>query len=124
MTDIEKELKKVKFHLGWILDEIGELNERDTPISWLITERDWDEDDLQKAHDIFEKYDNALQNGADVDWGDFEAELYKTLYIGYPAVKSIILVFFRADKWGNVCRQYAGARAYSEFDEIRDIESV
>ena len=124
MTDIEKELKKVKFHLGWIVHEIGGLNETTTPISWLIKEMDWDEEDLEKVHNIFEKYDNALQNGQDVDWREFEGELNAALYIGSSTVKSIILTFFRTDKWENVCKQYARANTDLGFDEIRDVESV
>lgn len=124
MTNIEKELKKVKFLLGWIRHEIGDLNERDTPISWLIEEMDWDEEDLRKAHDIFEKYDDMLKNGEDVDWYDFEAELYTTLSVGQSSVKYLILAFFRSEKWERVCKQYTSARAFVGGEEILTVESV
>ena len=124
MANIEKELKKVKFLLHWIRHEIGDLSETDTPISWLIEEMDWAEEDLHQAHDIFEKYDDILRNGEDVDWRYFEGELYTTLSVGQSSVKYLILAFFRSGKWERVCKQYTRARAFVGSEEILAVESV
>ena len=118
MTDIEKELKKVKFHLGWLTHEIGWVDRERTPISWLIIENDWDEDDLEKVHAIFEKHKNILQNSEDVNWNHFEVELYRVLEDRCPTVKSIILVFLRTEKHEYVCKRYAQAHMCLEFHEI------
>jgi len=115
MTDIENEIKKLKFHISLI----GEtLDYRANPIAALIIERDWNEADLDSAHDIFEKYDNMLEEKKDVDWRAFEMELKKKFGIGYQTVKSIVLAFYRNHQWTNVCTLYARSAECVEFHEI------
>ena len=57
------------------------INSESDSIPSLVIEMDWDDDDLKKARDIFEKYDNALQNKASVNWTSLESELCNTFNI-------------------------------------------
>ena len=115
MTDIEKELEKVKCHIRLIGETI---NSESDPIPSLVIKMDWDDDDLKKARVIFEKYDNALKNEESVNWTNLESELYNTFNIDYQIVKSIILAFFRNHEWTEVCIQYAQNHDVYEFREI------
>jgi len=115
MTDINKELEKVKFHIRLIGETI---DHRTYPVPSLVIEMDWDSDDLNRAHDIFEKYDTKLQNEEEVNWTYFESELRKIFDIGYQKVKSIILAFFRNHQWTEVCTLYAKSHMCKEFHEI------
>ncbi len=67
---------------------------------------DWGEEDIDHAHDVFEKCDNRPEAGEQVDWREFEREL-KNVNINYQAVKSIVLAFWRNHQWTNICYGYA-----------------
>ena|GEM_PF-7051046 len=41
------------------------------------TTMDWGEEDIDRAHDVFEKYGDRLEAGEPVDWREFELELEK-----------------------------------------------
>ena len=115
MTDIENEIKKLKFHISLI----GEtLDFRNNPIPALVIQMDWDEKDLDAAHDIFEKYDNMLEAKEEVNWRAFEMELREKFGISYQTVKSIVLAFYRNHQWTEVCTLYARSRECVEFHEI------
>lgn len=115
MTDIKDEIKKLKFHISLI----GEtLDYRSNPIPALVIEMNWNANDLDAAHDIFEKYNNMLEAKEDVSWRAFEMELRQKFGIGYQTVKSIILAFFRNHQWTEVCTLYAQSYECMEFHEI------
>ena len=115
MTDIENEIKKLKFHISLI----GEtLDYRNNPIPALVIQMDWNENDLDAAHDIFEKYDNMLEAKEEVNWRAFEIELREKFGIGYQTVKSIVLAFYRNHQWTEVCTLYARSCECVEFHEI------
>ena len=115
MTNIENEIKKIKFHISLI----GEtLDHRNNPIPSLVIQMDWAERDLDSAHDIFEKYDNKLEAEEDVNWRSFEMELREKFNIGYQTVKSIVLAFYRNHQWTEVCTLYAKSAECVEFHEI------
>ena len=113
--NIERELEKIKFHMRLIGETI---DPRSYPIPFLVIEMDWDDKDLDKAHDIFEKYDNKLEKEEKVNWKEFEMELRNTFGIGYQTVKSIVLAFYRNQQWTRVCAGYAKAYECIEFHEI------
>ena len=116
MSDIDK----IKFHIQMIAESI---DSREYPIASLVISMDWDGDDLNRAHDVFEKYDNMLENKEEVNWTRFEMELRETFGIGYQTVKSIILAFYRNHQWTEVCTLYANSHMCMEFHEIaRDNE--
>ncbi|KZY36775.1 hypothetical protein A3754_24485 [Alcanivorax sp. HI0083] len=115
MTDLESELNKIKFHINLI----GEtLDSRENPIPSLVIHMNWDESDLDSAHDIFEKYDSMVEAEEEVNWQAFEMELRDRFGIGYQTVKSIVLAFFRNHQWTEVCTLYAKAYECMEFHEI------
>lgn len=112
MSDIEK----IKYHIKMIAESI---DSREHPIASLVISMDWDGDDLNRAHDVFEKYDNMLENKDEVNWTQFEMELKETFGIGYQTVKSIILAFYRNHQWTEVCKLYAYSHMCAEFHEIK-----
>src|SRR4029453_12529961 len=118
--NIEREVEKIKFHIRLIGETI---DHRSYPIPFLVIEMDWDDKDLDKANDIFEKYDNKLERGEEVNWTEFQMELQKTFGIGYQTVKSIVLAFYRNRQWTRVCAGYAQAYECIEFHEINRSES-
>jgi hypothetical protein len=115
MVDIEKEISKLKFHISLIGETI---DRRANPIPALIIEMDWDEENLDSAHDIFEKYDAMLDNDEEINWRTFEMELRDKFHIGYQTVKTIILAFYRNHQWTQVCQLYAQSAECVEFHEI------
>lgn len=116
MTDsIQKQLDKLKYQLHLLGEAV---DHREYPIPSLILSMDWDDDDLNKAHDIFEKYDNMMEDRKEVNWTAFEMELRETFGIGYQTVKTIILAFFDNGQWQNVCTAYAKAYECVEFHRI------
>ncbi len=111
------ELDKIKYHIKMIGETINSL---DHPIASLVISMDWDGDDLNKAHDIFEAYDNKINNEEeDINWTGLELDLRSEFDIGYQTVKSIILAFYRNYQWIEVCAQYALSHMCVEFHEIK-----
>jgi hypothetical protein len=109
------ELDKIKFHIQMLGESI---DSQEYPIASLVISMDWDGDDLNRAHDVFEKYDNMLEAKEEVNWTAFEKELKDTFNIGYQTVKSIILAFYRNHQWTEVCTLYAMSHMCVEFHEI------
>jgi hypothetical protein len=67
----------------------------------------WDDAQLNKAHDVFQVYHEKLENGEEVNWTEFEIALRDEFGIGYQTVKSIVLAFFNNHQWVDVCHGYA-----------------
>jgi len=104
LLSIEKDIRKMKYQiqvLGACIDY-----ERN-PVESLILSMDWDESQLDRAHDIFEKYDNLISNKQPIVWSRFEHELRDEFGIGYQTVKMIVLAFFNNSQWVDVCHGYA-----------------
>lgn len=102
--EIARELEKLKYQVR----TIGEtIDYRAHPVEALILSLDWGEGDIDRAHDIFEKYDNKLEANEAVNWHEFEHELEDAFGIGYQTVKSIVLAFYDNHQWTNVCYGYA-----------------
>ncbi|CAI8907083.1 DUF1878 family protein [Pseudomonas zeae] len=104
LEDVIKDLEKIKYHVRILSDAIDYESH---PVEALILSMDWGEKDIDRAHDIFEKYDNMLNDNQDVNWMQFEADLKKEFNIGYQTVKSIVLAFFENHQWTDVCHGYA-----------------
>ena len=113
--EIQKQLNKLKYQLHLLVETI---DHREYPIPALILEMDWDGEDLNKAHDIFEKYDSKMESTEEINWPAFEMELRDTFGIGYQTVKSIVLAFFDNGQWQEVCTAYAKAYECVEFHRI------
>lgn len=76
------------------------------PVESLIMSMDWGNDDLNKAHDIFERWDNKLESGETMSSAQFENDFSSDLGVSYQGLKSIILAFYKNGQWTNVCEAY------------------
>ncbi|MDZ4202063.1 MAG: hypothetical protein U1C96_07985 [Gallionella sp.] len=112
---IQEQLDKLRYQLRLLAETI---DHREYPIPALVLELDWDDKDLNRAHDIFEKYDAKLEASEEINWGAFEMELRDTFSIGYQTVKSIVLAFFDNSQWQSVCTAYAKKYECVEFHRI------
>lgn len=115
MTDIEREIEKLKFHISLIGETI---DHRSNPIPALVIGMNWNAKDLDEAHDIFDKYENLIESKEEVNWYTFEHELKDKFNIDYQTVKRIVLAFYRNHQWTEVCRLYAHKYECMEFHEI------
>lgn len=104
LEEITNEVNKLKYHIK-ILSETVDFQQY--PVESLILSMNWDEQDINDAHDIFERYDEKIQNKEEINWREFEMELRNHFGIGYQTVKSIILAFYRNHQWTQVCYGYA-----------------
>lgn len=98
------DLEKIKYHIRMLAEA---LNFKEHPIPYLVVEFDWDDKNLNRAHDIFEKYDNLLTEGKNPSWRDLEKELKVEFNIGYQSVKSIVNAFYWNSQWTDVCIWFA-----------------
>lgn len=104
IDELAEELQKLKYQVR----VLGETVDYDAhPVESLILSMDWGEGDIDRAHDIFEKYDNKLEAKEPVNWTEFEMELRTEYDTGYQTVKHIVLAFFKNHQWTNVCYGYA-----------------
>lgn len=79
------------------------------PIEALILSNNWSQEDINKAHDIFEKWDKLLENGGKMSTSAFERDFNHELGLSYQDLKSVILAFYRNHQWTNVCEAYVDA---------------
>lgn len=117
MTDqLQKQIDKLAYHVK-LLSEA--MDHRENPIASLVISMNWDDEQLNKAHDIFEKYDKKIHDKEiNINWRGFEMELREVFNIGYQTVKSIVLAFFDNNQWESVCFEYAKAFECVEFHRI------
>ena len=115
MDDIYLQLKKLKYQMSLV----GEaLNSSEHPIATLVISMDWDDQDLDKAHDIFEKFEKIIEAGEKPNWTEFEHDFHQKFGIGYQTLKMVVLAFHRNFQWIDVCASYAKAKECMEFHEI------
>ena len=79
------------------------------PIEALILSKNWSQEDINKAHDIFERWDNLIEKGGKMSTSAFESDFLRDLGISYQGLKSIILAFYKNHQWTNVCEAYVDA---------------
>ncbi|OCF82151.1 hypothetical protein AS299_02570 [Citrobacter freundii] len=104
IEEIIERLQKVEYQIS-ILSECLDYDRY--PVQSLILSMNWDSKQLNKAHDIFQKYDEKLDKNEDINWHAFEHELEEEFSIGYQTVKSIVLAFYNNHQWIDVCYGYA-----------------
>jgi len=102
--NIEEKIKKLEYQIS-VLSEC--IDYERYPVQALILSMGWDDAQLNKAHDIFQVYDEKLKKGKDINWHGFEKALEDEFSIGYQTVKSIVLAFYNNHQWVDVCRGYA-----------------
>ena len=117
IKDLETELEKVKFHLRKMSEEI---DSESCPLAWLSITMDWSEGDLNNVIDMFYGYRKALQNGEKIDFGELRNSLMSITNSDFDKVKEIILALYRSQRFevAEVCRKFAEAYDYTEFNEI------
>lgn len=104
IDDVSKDIMKMKYHIRLLGEAI---DYKQHPVEALILSMDWDESQIDRAHDIFEEYDNKINNKETINWYEFEHALRDEFGIGYQTVKSIILAFYNNHQWTAVCKGYA-----------------
>lgn len=112
------EIEKMKYHIRMLAEA---LDYEEHPIPYLVVEFDWDEQQLTKAHDIFEKYDRLLAEGKSPLWSDLEHDLRTEFDIGYQEVKSVVNAFYSNAQWWNVCYWFAKGQEPSCPMELKHI---
>jgi lipid II:glycine glycyltransferase (peptidoglycan interpeptide bridge formation enzyme) len=116
--ELVKDFKKLQYQVK-VLSECMDYEKY--PVEYLILSMNWDQSQINKAHDIFQKYDQKLKNQIGIRWFDFERALCDEFKINYQSVKSIILAFHRNQQWVEVCHGYAmslGSTMPVEFQSI------
>ena len=96
-------LVKLQYQMSVIADTI---DYDDHPVELLILSMNWDRSDLNRAHDIFEKWDKVLQAGGSVDQHEFEHDFDRELGISYQGVKSVVRAFYKNDQWTDVIEAF------------------
>jgi hypothetical protein len=119
-----EEMTAIVEKLQYQVSILGNTVDHDTyPVEALILGMNWNRDDLNKAHDIFERWDNILEKGGRFSSHEFEHEFSEELGISYQGLKSVVLAFYRNSQWTNVCEAYVdsmGAHPAIEYHSIRD----
>ena len=113
------EIEKIKYHLSLLAES---LDHRAYPIPSLVISLNWDQGELDAAHDIFQEFNDLIENSGglkeEINWVGFEALFKEKLGIGYQSLKSIVLAFYRNHQWTEVCQLYASTYPSLEFSEI------
>lgn len=101
--DIIREIEKLKYKVQ-VLSQAVDYEKH--PVEALILENDWNRGDINRVHDIFEKWEKKLDAGTKMSSFDFENDFERELGVSYQGLKSIILSFYRNGQWTNVCEAY------------------
>lgn len=101
--NIDEQLEKIRFQIETLSQAVSW---EDHPVESLILSLDWDRDDLNKAHDIFEAWEKRISQGEQISSPAFEADFREKLGIGYQSVKSVVNAFWRNDQWVDVCEAF------------------
>lgn len=111
-------IKKLRYQVSIIAQTIDHDKH---PVEALVLNMDWESEDLTKAHDILERWDQRLEKGEDLSAGEFEQDFDRELGISYQGLKSIILAFYRNGQWTNVCEAYVDSFGKSPAVEYHSI---
>jgi hypothetical protein len=111
-------LEKLEFHVKLLAES---LNHTENPTASLVVSFDWSSQDLNRAHDIFEAFDNKMRESEKINWHDLEKEFGDKLNISYQGLKSVVLAFYRNGQWTEVCHAYASSFGNSVPLELKAI---
>ena len=116
--EIAHVIEKLSYHIS----VIGQTIDYDKyPVEALVVCNDWSKEDLDKAHDIFERWDAILEKGGKINTGEFEQDFNRELRVSYQGLKSIILAFYKNAQWTNVCEAYVDSFGNSPAVEYHSI---
>jgi hypothetical protein len=117
---MDPELEKIKYHIRHLAEA---LDWEEHPIAYLVVHLDWNEEDLDRAHDIFEKYDKLLSQGEQANYSELERDLKNEFGIDYQTVKTIVNAFYANGQWLSVCKWFVkghGPAVPIEFKHIQN----
>lgn len=119
---MSEDIEKLKYQVNLL---ISLIDHNKHPVESMVLDLNWSDEDLDDAHDIFEKYDDMIEKGEDINWHTFEHELRDKFNIGYQTVKTIINSFYNNNQWSAVSYQYAKEYKCVEFHRlIKDYEQI
>lgn len=105
-NEFAKRLEKLEYQISILGNAID--YER-FPIESLIMSMNWDRGDIDKVHDVFERWDNRLEKGDKFNQSEFEKDFEEAVGVSYQGLKSIIIAFWENHQWTNVCEAYVGS---------------
>lgn len=111
-------IEKLEFHVKLLAESSDYMK---NPIASLVIDFNWSEQDLNCAHDIFEKFDEKIRNEQEINWKELEIEFNTKLKISYQCLKSVILAFNRNGQWIDVCYGYVSHFGESVPLELKSI---
>lgn len=118
--ELEKLLGKIQFQITTIGQAID--YER-YPMEALVISMDWGREELNTAHDIFEKWEKILEEGKEMNSHAFEKDFADALNLNYQGLKPVVLSLYRNGQWTDVCEAYVDSfngKASVEYREIMD----
>ena len=118
--ELTSAVEKLEYHVS-ILKET--VNFDDFPVEYLILSKNWTREQLNKAHDIFERWDEKLRRGEKMSHATFEREFYDELDVNYQGIKSVVRAFYKNGQWTDVCEAFVddmGPHPSVEYHFIRD----
>lgn len=101
--DLNEEIKKLKYHISILAQTV---DYQSYPVESLILSMDWTQDELNDAHDIFDKWDKVLRSGGKITPSEFEWDFKEKFNLSYQSVKSVVNAFYKNDQWTNVCEAF------------------
>lgn len=101
--EVSDQIEKIKFHISLLSDTI---DYQAHPVELLVLSKDWGREELEQAHDIFDKWDKILREGGKIKQHEFECDFQDKLGIGYQGVKSVVNAFYKNDQWTDVCEAF------------------
>lgn len=118
MAEMAEIIEKLAYHVSLLGETIDYKNH---PIEALILSKNWSRSDIDKAHDIFERWNQRLEKGEAMSTFEFESDFNRELGVSYQGLKPVILAFYRNDQWTNVCEAYVDAFGASPSIEYHSI---
>jgi hypothetical protein len=101
--DIIKRLDRLEYQVSIL----GQAIDYDRfPIEALIMSMGWDRGDIDKVHDVFERWDSRLEKGESINHFEFEKDFEKAVGVTYQGLKSVLTAFWENHQWTNVCEAY------------------
>ncbi|MGP6089463.1 hypothetical protein [Antarctobacter jejuensis] len=120
---MDNEHEELLRKLSYQVSILGQTIDYDKyPVESLIISFDWGRNDLDKAHDIFEKWQRKIEGGGHMSNTLFEADFERELGITYQGLKSIILAFYRNEQWTDVCESYVDSFGKSPSVELLEVK--
>lgn len=102
-----EELERTVLKLQYQVSIIGQTIDHDRhPIEALVLGMNWGSAELDRVHDVFERWDERLEEHRPLERFEFEQDFADAVGVNYQGLKSIVLAFYRNGQWTNVCEAY------------------